>query len=140
MSTRVMKKFESVADGIDNMVAAAKYDYTLSNFNDQMNKAPIILNINITLSNTNEQMKEEFANSFMIKQGQKYIKIGKKSSCSSKMGSVWGFVVNTDDDVRFKKGDVLKPAGFNAPARNAARGNVLEGGFSISWTGPHYLI
>ena len=72
MSTRVMKKFESVADGIDNMVAAAKYDYTLSNFNDQMN--------------------EEFANSFMIKQGQKY------------------------------------------------RGNVLEGGFSISWTGPHYLI
>jgi hypothetical protein len=56
------------------------------------------------------------------------------------MGSVWGFVVNTDDDVRFKKGDVLKPAGFNAPARNAARGNVLEGGFSISWTGPHYLI
>ena len=55
MSTRVMKKFESVADGIDNMVAAAKYDYTLSN--------------------TNEQMKEEFANSFMIKQGQKYIKI-----------------------------------------------------------------
>ena len=120
MSTRVMKKFESVADGIDNMVAAAKYDYTLSNFNEQMN--------------------EEFANSFMIKQGQKYIKIGKKSSCSSKMGSVWGFVVNTDDDVRFKKGDVLKPAGFNAPARNAARGNVLEGGFSISWTGPHYLI
>ena len=120
MSTRVMKKFESVADGIDNMLAAAKYDYTLSN--------------------TNEQMKEEFANSFMIKQGQKYIKIGKKSSCSSKMGSVWGFVVNTDDDVKFKKGDVLKPAGFNAPARNSARGNVLEGGFSINWTGPQYLI
>ena len=38
MSTRVMKKFESVADGIDNMVAAAKYDYTLSNFNEQMNE------------------------------------------------------------------------------------------------------
>jgi hypothetical protein len=120
MSTRVMKKFESVADGIDNMLAAAKYDYTLSN--------------------TNEQMKEEFANSFMIKQGQKYIKIGKKSSYSGKMGSVWGFVVNTDDDVKFKKGDVLKPAGFNAPARNSARGNVLEGGFSINWTGPQYLI
>ena len=25
-------------------------------------------------------------------------------------------------------------AGFNAPARNAARGNVLEGGFGIRWT------
>ena len=42
------------------------------------------------------------------------------------MGQVWGFVVNTDSDKKFKKGDLLK-AGFNAPARNAARGNVLEG-------------
>ena len=49
MSTRVMKKFESVADGIDNMVAAAKYDYTLSN--------------------NNEQMNEEFANSFIDSKG-----------------------------------------------------------------------
>ena len=120
MSTRIMKKFENVSAGIENMLAAAIHHYNQSN--------------------TNEKMKEEFANSFMIKQGQKYIKIGTKSSYSDKMGSVWGFVVNTDDDVKFKKGDVLKPAGFNAPARNAARGNVLEGGFSINWTGPQYLI
>jgi len=40
---------------------------------------------------------------------------------------------------KFKKGDLLKAAGFNAPARNAARGNVLEGGFTIRWTGPEYL-
>ena len=50
------------------------------------------------------------------------------------MGQVWGFVVNTDSDKKFKKGDLLKAAGFNAPARNAARGNVLEGGFGIRWT------
>ena len=30
-------------------------------------------------------------------------------------------------------------AGYNAPARNAARGNVLEGGYQIRWTGPLYL-
>ena len=40
---------------------------------------------------------------------------------------------------KFKKGDLLKAAGFNAPARNAPRGNVLDGGFNIRWTGPLYL-
>ena len=54
-------------------------------------------------------------------------------------GQVWGFVVAVDTDKKFKKGDLLKAAGFNAPARNAARGNVLEGGFRICWTGPEYL-
>ena len=75
-----------------------------------------------------------------VKEGQKYIKIGRVSDHSSgRMGQVWGFVVNTDTDSKFKKGDLLKAAGFNAPARNAARGNVLEGGFGIRWTGPLYL-
>ena len=35
--------------------------------------------------------------------------------------------------------DLLKPAGWNAPARNKPRGNVLEGGFPVNWTGPLYL-
>jgi hypothetical protein len=30
-------------------------------------------------------------------------------------------------------------AGWAGPARNKARGNVLEGGFGIEWTGPRYL-
>ena len=34
---------------------------------------------------------------------------------------------------------VLKAAGFSKPARNAPRGNVLDGGFNINWTGPLYL-
>ena len=55
------------------------------------------------------------------------------------MGQVWGFVVGVDNDPKFKKGDVLKAAGYNTPARNAPRGNVLEGGFNINWTGPEYL-
>ena len=71
---------------------------------------------------------------------QKYIKIGRVSDHSSgRMSQVWAFVVNTDDDKKFKRGDVLKAAGFNAPARNAPRGNVLDGGFNINWTGPEYL-
>ena len=30
-------------------------------------------------------------------------------------------------------------AGYKAPARNGARGNVLEGNYEIAWTGPRYL-
>ena len=43
------------------------------------------------------------------------------------MGSVWAFIVK-EDDGKFKKGDILKAAGGNAPAKNSPRGNVLDGG------------
>ena len=39
----------------------------------------------------------------------------------------------------FKKGDILKAAGYNKPALNSARGNVLDGNYAIQWTGPLYL-
>jgi len=67
-----------------------------------------------------------------IKEGTKYIKIIKD-------GSVWGFIVNTDKDKKFKYGDILMAAGYNAPARNKARGNIFEK-YSVAWTGPHYLV
>jgi hypothetical protein len=72
-----------------------------------------------------------FDDDVQVKYGKKYIKIVKDNG-------VWGFIVNTDNDKLFKKGDILKAAGFNAPARNAARGNVFEN-YSVAWTGPHYL-
>ena len=74
-----------------------------------------------------------FEDKISVKYGQKYIKIISDNS-------VWGFVVSTDDHPKFKKGDILKAAGRNQPAMNKARGNVLDGGYSIAWTGPHYLI
>ena len=56
------------------------------------------------------------------------------------MGQVWDFVVNTDDDKLFKRGDVLKGLQDGmSPARNAPRGNVLDGGFNIDWTGYIYI-
>jgi len=86
------------------------------------------------LSDINKTMIAEFNEKITYKVGTKYIKV------FSEGGSVWGFVVNTDKDKKFKKGDILKAAGYAAPARNAARGNIVEGGYTIRWTGPLYLI
>ena len=83
------------------------------------------------------KMRLEFATGIEVLYGSKYIKIvtGKHGG----QRSVWGFIVNTDKDKKFKMGDILKPAGWTAPARNAARGNILKGGYVINWTGPLYL-
>ena len=109
----IKKTFKTVEAGIENMLAAAESDY--NNFMPE-----------------NKGMCDDFADGWKIKVGKKYIKIASKIS-------VWGFVVNVDNDKKFKKGDLLYPAGYAAPARNKARGNVLEGGFAIQWTGPAYL-
>lgn len=78
-----------------------------------------------------DDMYQEFVDSTRIKYGSKYIRIFKNRSVNT-------FVVNTDNDKHFKRGDILKPAGYNAPARNKARGNVFTG-YTIRWTGPEYL-
>ena len=84
------------------------------------------------LSESQLKMIEEFNEGLISKQGNKYIKIIAKNS-------VWGFIVNFENDKKFKLGDILKAAGWAAPARNAARGNILDGGYDIQWTGPNYL-
>ena len=81
----------------------------------------------------NEGMKAEFAEKWGITSGSKYIKVVEEGS------GVKMFIVNTDKDKKFKKGDILKPAGWAAPARNKARGNILDGNYPINWTGPLYL-
>jgi hypothetical protein len=81
------------------------------------------------LSDNNKDMIARFNDNIKFKVGNKYIKVFSES------GSVWGFVVNTDNDKKFKKGDLLKAAGYSSPARNFARGNILEGGYRSTWTG-----
>mgnify|MGYP006083418773 FL=1 len=82
--------------------------------------------------------------------GKKYIKIISNGSQTS----VWGFInisefvkerkmTNEIKKVTFKEGDVLMSAGWNTPALNAPRGNLLEG-YSAqgqqNMYGPSYLI
>lgn len=83
------------------------------------------------LSSHNLSMIEEFNDRLSWTVGSKYIKVISN-------GGVWGFIVNTENDKKFRMGDILMAAGWNTPARNAARGNLFEN-YDVSWTGPHYL-
>jgi hypothetical protein len=78
-----------------------------------------------------EKMWKEYASAFEIKTMKKFIKV-------INGGGVKAFIVMKDFG-RFKMGDILKPAGWRAPALNQARGNVLDGNYAIQWTGPLYL-
>src|SRR5210317_83262 len=79
---------------------------------------------------TKEQL-DKWDDSITIKEGQKYTKVIRENG-------VFCFIVK-EDFKHFKKGDILKAAGFNAPALNSPRGNVLTGNYPIQWTGPLYL-
>lgn len=79
---------------------------------------------------------DKFDDSFTVKVGKKYTKIIRD-------GGVWGFIANNDfvtsNGKSFTKGDILKAAGWQAPALNSARGNIFDDNYSVAWTGPHYL-
>ena len=75
------------------------------------------------------EMEKKYAEGLSYKIGKKYVKI-----ISS--GSVWGFI--NVGNPKFKKGDILKAAGWSTPALNKARGNIFED-YVIKWTGPCYL-
>ena len=113
MTVRVKESSESVLSGLSKMKAAMIEDYY---------NCPV-----------NEDMKARYADRFTITYGSKYIKF------ADERGGVLAFIVGVDNDKKFKLGDILKPATWAAPARNAARGNVLDGNYAINWTGPLYL-
>ena len=70
-----------------------------------------------------------------VKENSRYWKITATNGGGTSR-SVSGFIVKAGDK-KFREGDMLKAAGWNAPARNFARGNVLDGrGVNeVRWTG-----
>lgn len=69
-----------------------------------------------------------------VELGNKFIKIVSDSSC-------WGFISRIDGDLKgspIKKGDLLKPASYKAPARHA-RGNIIDGTAKWGVYGPEYI-
>jgi len=96
----------------------------------------------IWLEKVNEERKEYWDNNYSYKEyeplkvekGRKYIKLIDDSS-------VWGFVSMVDGVNKgssIKKGDLLKPANWNTPAKHS-RGNIFEGTDSWNYHGPNYL-
>ena len=81
-----------------------------------------------------EEMTENYCNGLEVTEGSRYWKItGTSGSGTSR--SVKGFIAKAGDK-KFLEGDMLKAAGWASPARNFARGNVLEGDLhGVRWTG-----
>ena len=82
----------------------------------------------------NTTMYEEYCDGLEVTEGSRYWKIvsnDRGGGCSVK-----GFIAKAGDK-KFREGDMLKAAGWAAPARNFARGNVLDGAGvdNVRWTG-----
>ena len=116
----VDKTATTLDEGIKNLMAGAKADYTRWSTNAHGEQ-----------SQWAKDSVADWDNKTKIKEGKKYIKVVQDTG-------VFCFIVK-EDFKHFKKGDILKAAGYNAPALNAPRGNVLKGQYPIQWTGPLYL-
>jgi|TARA_R110000824_G_scaffold32908_3_gene106101 hypothetical protein len=112
--TRQTKSADTLEKGITHMIEAMQEDYRAWN------------------GDANNWQTVEYRDGFTVGTGRKYARVVNQNT-------VKAFVVLTDTDKKFQRGDILKPAGYAAPARNSARGNVLRGGYEINWTGPLYL-
>jgi hypothetical protein len=116
----VSKTANNLNDGINNMMEAAKADYVrMSTMGGK------------ELTGYSLEQTQLWDSKTKVTQGKKYIKVVQDTG-------VFCFIVK-EDFKHFKKGDILKAAGWNAPALNSPRGNVLKGDYQIQWTGPLYL-
>jgi hypothetical protein len=116
----VSKTANNLNDGINNMMEAAKADYVrMSTMGGK------------ELTGYSLEQTQKWDSKTRVTQGKKYIKVVQDTG-------VFCFIVK-EDFKHFKKGDILKAAGWNAPALNSPRGNVLTGDYQIQWTGPLYL-
>ena len=112
---------KTLKEGISNMMSGAKADYekmSTSNFKKE-------------LTGYSKEQVDNWDSKTKISEGKKYIKIVQDTG-------VFAFIMK-EDSGHLKKGDVLKAAGYNKPALNSARGNVLNGNYHIQWTGPLYM-
>ena len=118
---KIEKTAKTLEEGIKNLMSGAKQDYVRMSTNNGLKE----------LTGYSLEQTGKWDSNTRIINGKKYIKVVQENG-------VFCFIVK-EDFKHFKKGDVLKAAGYNAPALNSARGNVLTGNYAIQWTGPLYM-
>ena len=118
---KVEKSAKTLDEGIKNLMAGAKDDYVKMSTSNGKNE----------LVGYSKEQVDNWDSKTKVSFGKKYIKVVQDTG-------VFCFIVK-EDFKHFKKGDILKAAGWNAPALNSPRGNVLSGNYAIQWTGPLYL-
>ena len=118
---KVEKTAKTLDEGIKNLMAGAKLDY------ERMSTS----NGTKELTGYSLEQTNKWDSNTRIMFGKKYIKIVQENG-------VFCFIAK-EDFKHFKKGDILKAAGYNKPALNSPRGNILSGNYPIQWTGPLYL-
>ena len=118
---KVSQKCETLDEGIKFLMSGAKADYVRMSTSNGTKQ----------LTGYSLEQTDNWDKKTKISQGKKYIKIVQDTG-------VFCFIAK-EDFKHFKKGDILKAAGYNAPALNSARGNVLSGNYAIQWTGPLYM-
>jgi len=115
-------------NGIKPLPSVSDFDSALNRLLDNIHKDYQGWSSRIEYSSGTERVD------ITIKTGRKFIKIIRDNS-------VWGFVAKADGThkgVPMKAGDVLKAAGWSAPAKHT-RGNIFDGKQDyFSWTGPDY--
>ena len=107
----------------------------VGDFDKAMNR--LVENIHINYERWSNNLKYSSGRErvkITITAGRKFIKIIRDTS-------VWGFVAKADGThmgVPMKTGDVLKAAGWSAPAKHT-RGNIFDDKQDyFRWTGPDY--
>ena len=88
-----------------------------------------------TADKIQNEIIENYCTGLEVSEGSRYWKIVGSNGGGSQR-SVKGFIVKAGDK-KFREGDMLKAAGWAAPARNFARGNVIDGSgvANVRWTG-----
>jgi hypothetical protein len=119
--------YVKLVEGCDAMMDHMKKDYKRWSDGSNMRNPERVRDENG--DTVSDRMYKEYCGSLEYSMGKKYIKVVGDNS-------VKAFVVACDDDKKFAFGDILKPAGWKAPARNFPRGNVLSRSFgAVRWTG-----
>jgi hypothetical protein len=124
---------EKMTEALNKYLEAIKADYRSEQVLDATEQTKGAVRLSVPTP-TQERMRKEFEEGLHVEEGSVYFKVVRQDGSSR---GVHSFIVK-EDGPKFKRGDILKAASWNAPAKNQARGNIF-GLYKVLWTGAVYL-